>query len=359
MSEESTQIFRGSDAPEITFAETRPAVRPKPAVAPPPDQRALNDAKDGPTDNQTLPDGAEVAEVSQRRIDDAASEHEAELRQLHDADAPLPVDAGLAPAADAANIAAGVAGAAHGPAEVREWQDTSAAAPQGAAPEDSNVMLPAPGAVGDSSAALPATAAGSDGNAMLPTTAIDDSRVMLPPTDADGSGPAGPAASRQLHDASAPLPATGTQAVQDGAAAAAGSASAGGPEDTRRVRDTVAPKPGANFQPDAETLRPAAAHEQGNTAADAGPMPGQQPAVPAPAVSEAPAMPASAVAGAAASAVSDPDLTFRDAQNATPWALSIHLQERIASLGVSTARVGHQLDALEESIKRLGKRIKK
>ena len=55
--------------------------------------------------------------------------------------------------------------------------------------------------------------------------------------------------------------------------------------------------------------------------------------------------------------MSDPDLTFAVEDEATPWALSIHLEERIASLGVSTKKVNEQLDVLDESIKRLAKRI--
>lgn len=60
-----------------------------------------------------------------------------------------------------------------------------------------------------------------------------------------------------------------------------------------------------------------------------------------------------------AEAMSDPDLTFKVEEEATPWALSIHLEERIASLGESTAKVNRQLDRFEESIQRLAKRIAK
>ncbi len=59
------------------------------------------------------------------------------------------------------------------------------------------------------------------------------------------------------------------------------------------------------------------------------------------------------------SAADDADLTFKVERDATPWALSIHLEERIASLGVTTAKVNQQLDALEESTRRLAKRIGK
>jgi len=60
-----------------------------------------------------------------------------------------------------------------------------------------------------------------------------------------------------------------------------------------------------------------------------------------------------------AEAMSDPDLTFKVEEDATPWALSIHLEERIANLGESTAKVNRQLDRFEESIQRLTKRIAK
>lgn len=62
-------------------------------------------------------------------------------------------------------------------------------------------------------------------------------------------------------------------------------------------------------------------------------------------------------AEAAAEVMSDPDLTFMAEDDATPWALSIHLEERIASLGVTTTKVNQQLDRLDESIQRLAKRI--
>ena len=55
----------------------------------------------------------------------------------------------------------------------------------------------------------------------------------------------------------------------------------------------------------------------------------------------------------------DADLTFKVERDATPWALSIHLEARIASLTVSTAKVNEQLGGLEDSIRRLAKRIGK
>ena len=61
-----------------------------------------------------------------------------------------------------------------------------------------------------------------------------------------------------------------------------------------------------------------------------------------------------------AEVVSDPDLTFKvEEEQAAPWALSIHLEERIASLGESTAKVNRELDRFEQSIQRLAKRIAK
>ena len=63
---------------------------------------------------------------------------------------------------------------------------------------------------------------------------------------------------------------------------------------------------------------------------------------------------------AGAEVVSDPDLTFKiEEEDAAPWALSIHLEERIASLGESTAKVNRELDRFEQSIQRLAKRIAK
>ena len=65
-------------------------------------------------------------------------------------------------------------------------------------------------------------------------------------------------------------------------------------------------------------------------------------------------------AEAGAEVVSDPDLTFKiEEEEAAPWALSIHLEERIASLGESTAKVNRELDRFEQSIQRLAKRIAK
>jgi hypothetical protein len=56
-------------------------------------------------------------------------------------------------------------------------------------------------------------------------------------------------------------------------------------------------------------------------------------------------------------APTEPDMVFMTEENAAPWVLSIHLEERIQNLGAMTARVSAQLDVLEESVTRLGKRI--
>ncbi len=301
MSEESIQVFRGSNAPESSFAESRTAATPKPAAGSDEEQQATGDAK-------------------------AAS-------------------------ADAAAIA-GEPGAADGPSDRREWQDTRVPAPPAAAIKDSVAALPAGQAIADSKVMLPPSEGISDSMVMLPPQAgMTDSQAVLPATDAAGEDPAGPVQARQLLDSSAPLPASAAQPPQDGMVVpAAGSEGRNGPSEVRQVRDTVAPRPGASFQPDAEPTPPAAA-SAGEAAAPAGTPELQDAAAAVPTEAAADAV---AVAGG----ISDPDLSFKP-HDATPWALSIHLQERIASLGVSTARVGNQLDALEESIKRLGKRIKK
>ena len=338
MSEESTQIFRGSDAPEITFTESRAAARPKPAAASPAEQRTPSDAKSGPADTWSLPEEAEDAGASHHRIDDVFGQLEPDLRQLHDTAAlsPEPGEPSPASAPDDVSTAA-AADEAQGPVEMRTWQDTSVAAPAGAVREDGTAMLPEPGATSDSA-------------------------VMVPATGVQDQGLAGPVESRQLNDAPVPLPAAAALPPQEGVIPPGDAAdNRSGPSDTRRLRDSVAAKPGANFQPDDESLPPAAAQPD-ERSGPAGPRALQDQradALPATGgtAAAAPAQAEAAAAGAAG-VISDPDLTFKP-HDATPWALSIHLQERIASLGVSTARVGHQLDALEESIKRLGKRIKK
>ncbi len=84
-----------------------------------------------------------------------------------------------------------------------------------------------------------------------------------------------------------------------------------------------------------------------------------EPAPEAPAARLEPQQPRPAAPPAAPAPQDDADLTFKVERDATPWALSIHLEERIASLGVTTAKVNQQLDTLEESTKRLAKRIGK
>jgi len=62
---------------------------------------------------------------------------------------------------------------------------------------------------------------------------------------------------------------------------------------------------------------------------------------------------------AAAEAVqepAEPDMLFVE-ENVAPWALSIHLEERIQNLGAMTSKVSAQLDELEDAVKKLGKRI--
>jgi hypothetical protein len=53
----------------------------------------------------------------------------------------------------------------------------------------------------------------------------------------------------------------------------------------------------------------------------------------------------------------EPDMVFMTEENAAPWVLSIHLEERIQNLGAMTTKVSAQLDVLEDAVKRLGKRI--
>ena len=49
------------------------------------------------------------------------------------------------------------------------------------------------------------------------------------------------------------------------------------------------------------------------------------------------------------------ELDFK-AKDAAPWALSIHLEERIKALGASTASVNRQIDALDAGVQKLKKR---
>lgn len=115
---------------------------------------------------------------------------------------------------------------------------------------------------------------------------------------------------RQIQDA---IQAFNAPALNDG----------GGPSERRELHDSTA-------------ALPAAAGDATNQAAShATPQPGT----------------------AAATAPSDPDLTFKVEEDATPWALSIHLEERIAKLGATNAKVNEQLNGLEDSMRRLAKRI--
>lgn len=51
----------------------------------------------------------------------------------------------------------------------------------------------------------------------------------------------------------------------------------------------------------------------------------------------------------------EPEMEF-EAKDAAPWALSIHLEERIKALGATTASVNKQIDALDAGVKNLKKR---
>lgn len=51
----------------------------------------------------------------------------------------------------------------------------------------------------------------------------------------------------------------------------------------------------------------------------------------------------------------EPEMDFQ-AKDAAPWALSIHLEERIKALGATTASVNKQIDALDAGVKNLKKR---
>lgn len=53
----------------------------------------------------------------------------------------------------------------------------------------------------------------------------------------------------------------------------------------------------------------------------------------------------------------EPEMIKKD--DAIPWALSIHLEERIKGLGSKTASVNQELDALEAASQKLAKRIGK
>jgi len=56
---------------------------------------------------------------------------------------------------------------------------------------------------------------------------------------------------------------------------------------------------------------------------------------------------------------SEPGLSFKPGEDAVPWALSLHLEERIAKLGAMNSNTKEKLDGLESHIQRLAKRIGK
>ena len=53
----------------------------------------------------------------------------------------------------------------------------------------------------------------------------------------------------------------------------------------------------------------------------------------------------------------EPELFFKPGEEAVPWALALHLEERIKSLGVKTAEVNRELDTLEAASANLKKRM--
>lgn len=55
--------------------------------------------------------------------------------------------------------------------------------------------------------------------------------------------------------------------------------------------------------------------------------------------------------------VPEPELFFKLGEEAVPWALALHLEERIKSLGVKIAEVNRELDTLEAASAKLKKRM--
>lgn len=164
---------------------------------------------------------------------------------------------------------------------------------------------------------------------------------VFAPASLDAGSRDGPGISRQLFDAAGA--ALDARSLLDSAVQVAprDGATQHGPSDPRQLRDSHgAVAPGT---------APPADVPLGSAAA-----PGANPEAVAATVAATNTGPA-----APADGVSDPDLNFTDRESMTPWALSIHLQERIAGLGETTARVNQQLEALEASTKRLGKRIQR
>ena len=179
----------------------------------------------------------------------------------------------------------------------------------------------------------------------------------------DGDGPSD---LRQMHDAGH---AAGDTAMHDG----------DGPSDQRRMNDAegLSDQRGMNDadglsdqrqMEDADGLSDQRRMEDAEGLSDLREMRDHHALIPDGGTDDADSDAEDAEAGAAAATteseaepekMSDPDLTFEAEDDATPWALSIHLEERIASLGVTTTKVNRQLDVLDESILRLAKRIAK
>lgn len=163
--------------------------------------------------------------------------------------------------------------------------------------------------------------------------------------DATGHGRDGPSDGRHLHDADGLSDARHLHDA-DGLSDARSMHDGDGPSDQRRMQD-------AQGLSDMREMHDQHGLHVGGAIGDTG-LEGDEEALE---VSEADA---EAQAEAAAEVVSDPDLTFKvEEEEAAPWALSIHLEERIASLGESTAKVNRELDRFEQSIQRLAKRIAK
>lgn len=296
MSEENTQIFRGDEPPQMAVAETARITR-KRAPDGPVDQRGLHDQKDGASFDRALHDASGGPE-DRRHIDDA--DGLSELRQLHGQD---------------------------GRGGATALQDAEG-------PSTLNQLHDAGGAPGD--AALRGGEGPSDQRAIEDADGLSEQRQI-----ADGGGPAderrmedgdGPVDQRRMDNGDGPADQRSMKDAE-GLAEQRQMQDAQGLSDLRQMRDQQAPLPRdvvSDFSPDK-------AGEATDNAAAA----------------------AELVQAVAPEVMSDPDLTFKAEDNATPWALSIHLEERIASLGLSTAKVKQQLDKLDESVERLGKRIAK
>jgi hypothetical protein len=158
----------------------------------------------------------------------------------------------------------------------------------------------------------------------------------------DGDGPSD---LRQLHDADGLTDARHMQDA-DGLSDARDMHDGDGPSDQRRMED-------AQGLSDMREMHDQHGLHVGGTIGDTG-LAGDE------AGHELGAAETTEQSEAGAEVVSDPDLTFKiEEEEAAPWALSIHLEERIASLGESTAKVNRELDRFEQSIQRLAKRIAK